>query len=306
MRWVGWIFLVLLLTGLENPARAAELEKVEIKVGYIRSQFHGVNQLDAEAAFRILSRTVGKTHGYEVDAAAQAFDSSEALSRALHDEILHITIMDTWSYLELADKSAIEPVFVHADRDQVLRRFLLLAKDERFHSLEDLRGKSLNILSLPTCILGQKWFSSLLVGRGFQDPRDFFVSVEYFDKPMNAVLPVFFGKKDAVLVDEVQLALMAELNPQLNTLKVVVASEPLLASLVCFSKKGWKSPKIRKALYQALLSLHESPAGQQILTLFKTERAVPYTEKYLQPVEKLFQRAVVEQSIVGDLARSPK
>lgn len=45
-----------------------------------------------------------------------------------------------------------------------------------------------------------------------------------------------------------------------------------------------------KIIVQALAELHHNPTGQQILTLFKTGRVVPFQPRYLDSVQGLHNR----------------
>lgn len=51
-KWCPCLVAALFLTGSGAAIYAAGLKKERLSVGYIESQIHGVNRLDAEAAFK--------------------------------------------------------------------------------------------------------------------------------------------------------------------------------------------------------------------------------------------------------------
>jgi hypothetical protein len=79
---------------------------------------------------------------------------------------------------------------------------------------------------------------------------------------------VFFRQSDACLVTTNALELACELNPQLHKdLKILTISPPLISTLF-FIRPGCAS-SVHKTMESALLELHSTVAGQQVLTLFQ-------------------------------------
>ena len=107
-------------------------------------------------------------------------------------------------------------------------------------------------------------------------------------KPTAAVLPVFFGKKPACVVDDGSFDLMKELNPQVGQiLQVVAISDTLADVVVCLREEHWSSDKLKADTITALNELHMDPAGKQICTLFKIDRMVPFQDSQLDTIRKL-------------------
>ncbi len=80
---------------------------------------------------------------------------------------------------------------------------------------------------------------------------------------------------------------MAELNPQLEReLMILEESPPILNCIIAF-REGISSS--RKELFRKILgTLDQNTEGQQLLTLFKMTKLVPYQHHYLVPIEKLY------------------
>ncbi|MEZ4599664.1 MAG: PhnD/SsuA/transferrin family substrate-binding protein [Syntrophotaleaceae bacterium] len=281
--------------GEDGPA----LRPARLKVGFIESTFLGINHRDAEAAFKTFARTIGRTEGYDVEVEVVLFKSARELDALQAEERPELIILETWNYLDLKNPGWLKPVCVTADREQVAKRFLLLTGNPDLNSLADLRGKSLNLFMIANAELGHHWLQALLRERKLGTVADFFGRVELHTEPMRAILPVFFQSRDAVVIDSAKLELMAELNPQLNRLKVINSSQPLVNGVLCVKRSGWSSAVFQDAMLKVLPDLHRSPAGQQILHLFRLNRLVPFEDHFLDEVRKLRHRTVSRQNSPG-------
>ncbi len=281
--------LVLAVLGTFSPDVFADpLKKERLSTGYILSQFHGVNQWDAEAAIKTLARTLGVIAGYDVTISVHAFEDAHHFSQALSRQPINLIILDSWNYLEIRHMDTMEPMFVTTDRGEVSTQYLLLArKDGGIRNISDLHGRSLNLISGQSSKLARHWLNTVIRTRHMTEPEAFFGAIEYLPNPLATLLPVFFGKKDAALVNAAQFELMTELNPQLRVMHTVATSEPMLGSVICLGRQGWSSARFKSAVVETLTELHTIPAGKQILTLFKTGRLVPYRPSYLDTVRKL-------------------
>ena len=269
-------------------AFAEALKKEYLSVGYIQSQFHGVNQGDAEAAIKTLARTIGVIVGYDVKLTVRDFETAHHFAQVLSTQPVNLIILDSWNYLEIHHEKAMEPMFVTTDQGRVFTRYVLLVRDgSRIQDVSDLHGKSLNLISGQSSKIARHWLDSVINTRQAIEPEAFFGAIEYLPNPLATVLPVFFGKKDAALVNAAQFELMTELNPQLKVLQPLAASEPMLGAVICISRQGWSSARFKSDLIDVLTDLHTIPAGKQILTLFKTGRLVPYRPSYLDAVREL-------------------
>ncbi|MBA3027786.1 MAG: phosphate/phosphite/phosphonate ABC transporter substrate-binding protein [Desulfobacteraceae bacterium] len=295
--WLILLVIPLLLQPFCNSAHASEAsepsKQEKLSIGILQNHFLGVNSLDAEAAFKIFARTVALTYGYQIDVTVRMFESTRELQSVPLVERIDLIVLDTWSYLKMKDEKWLEPVFVSSDGDQMACRYLLLTRREsKLNTLKDLRGKTLNLLASSNAMLGIPWLQGLMQEHELGMPEEFFGVMEYYTQPMPTVLPVFFGKKDAALIDATKFELMIELNPQLKSLQTIGSSEPLVNSVVCLKRSGWSSERFRQDLVQAMAELHLKPSGQQILALFKIGRMVPFEQSQLDTVIQLREMAL--------------
>ena len=129
---------------------------------------------------------------------------------------------------------------------------------------------------------------ALLLTQHLEKQGVFFGHVETVLKPTAAILPVFFGKKDACMVDEASFDLMKELNPQVGQqLQVVAMSEPFANPVVYLREDGWRSSTEKEEALQGLRDLNRNPAGQQICTLFGIDGLNPFDDAQLESIRKL-------------------
>ena len=280
----------------ENAAPAAPAaapgEVMVSHVGMTREAFVGTNENDTKAAYRALNAELGKKHGDHFVAEITVFDNLADFRQAIQLGRVTFIITSSWDYLAMGIEDAADIEFVPtSDRDAAHRWLLLVRQDSRFKSAQDLEGGKVLVLHTPTASLGERWLETIGPEAGAAGAAHSFASLVTVTKPIKAILPVFFGKADACVVDEVAFKVMVEMNPQVGrTLHPIAQSEPLVASLICFSRTGWSPARLRAHLSQTLPELHTDLAGQQVLTLFKCERLLPFEPAQLDSVRRLFAR----------------
>ncbi len=285
-----FVLVLLLVASAWHPGQAAELKPRVLRVGFTKTCFQGVNKNDAEASFKTFLATVGLQRGYELEPIVEIFDALPTFVTAINDGKIQLAVIDPWQYLSMDIRKVMPPYFTPVPKDDVGRSYAILTRSgSEFHTLGDLRGKDFVRLEIGAATMGQPWLKTLLLVNGFGTQERFFGKIDIVTKPSLAVLPVFFGNKHACLVDMLGFDVMKELNPQLGLkLQVIARSEPYIDDVICLSKKGWTSEKHKQDVIQSLADLHLEPAGQQILTIFKTAKLVPFQEAQLDTVKKLW------------------
>ncbi|TVQ96616.1 MAG: hypothetical protein EA399_15475 [Desulfovibrionales bacterium] len=293
---LGAVILIaaLLFASAPAPATATDqpLEPAQLNVGFIESAFYGIHRLDAEAAFKTFARIVGRNMGYDVTVTMRTFESARELAVMPPEMQPDMVILESWNYLEMGNPDWLEPLFASSDQGRVAHPYLLVTRhDGEDTTLENLRGASLNLFFAANAEPGRFWLEHLLREAGLGTPGEFFNPLELHTDPMLTVLPVFFGKKDAAVIDATKFELLAELNPQLGRLKILASSEPLVSGITCLRRTGWTSERFRQDIVQAMADLHLQPAGQQILTLFRMDQMVPFVPEYLDSMRRLHEQS---------------
>lgn len=154
-----------------------------------------------------------------------------------------------------------------------VRYALIVMRDGGITNPAHLTGCKVAVYRGQRMTLALPWMQSLTAAPGSGeanrlDPAN--LSTE--ENPSKAILRVFFGQCCAALVPLEAFDLACELNPQLRKkLKVLSVSPPLITACFVFrelpEKKG-----ISSRLEAAVLNLHTTPGGRQVLMVFQSSR----------------------------------
>ncbi|HVU34369.1 MAG TPA: PhnD/SsuA/transferrin family substrate-binding protein [Opitutaceae bacterium] len=284
------IALACLAFGAAEPV--PPLPESVLRLGIPRQAFADLNENDASAAYRAFVISLGRRRGYDVRPDVLIFDAIPQLETAVRDGRVNVAILGTWQLLESRLRNCTDVAFVPAAGHVVARRVVLLVRrDSGLRALRDLRGKSVLVLVDTHTTLGRPWFETRCLAEGLGRPDAYVHKVDAVGRPNAAILPVFFGRADACIVDDQTFSTACELNPQLaRDLIVIEQSEPMVDSVLCLNRTGWVSRQRRDDLCQSILELHAEPSGRQILMLFRFDRLVPIEPGMLDSVMALHAR----------------
>ncbi len=271
------------------PTSAPPVQPMTLRVGFLKRAFTGVNRNDAEAAYKVFAAAVARRRGYAIHCTTHVFEDAAAFEPEILAGKIDLAIIDTWNFLAMDVGSAVTPVFFPSNRDTPGKRYVVVTRrDSHRDRLEDLRGLEISEFEMSTADLGRAWLETLLRSTHLATHTTFFRQVVTVHKPSAAVLPVFFGQSPAGLVDESGLQIMTELNPQVGAqLQVIARSELLADAVLCLKNSGWPTETRRRDMIDALAKLPDYPGGQQILSLFRIGRLIPFDEAHLDTVRKL-------------------
>lgn len=273
------------------PATALHGSVQHATVGVMRLGFAHMSENDARAAIIALTKQLSVKLGYEVACQIEVFDAPNQLRDACRAGQIQLILAGTWDYLTMEISDLVQNLYVAQTGGLTAHAWrLMVRRDGPFHALAELRGHRVLVLHNGMAHLGLPWFETLCLARGLGPAGVYFRQVETTTKPSGALLPVFFGKADACVVDDDSLDLVAQLNPQVPAqLATLETSDALSNAVVCLTRRGWRNEQIRDDIARILGTLHDEPAGQQILTMFRCERLVTCSPHQLDSVLQLFQ-----------------
>jgi ABC-type phosphate/phosphonate transport system substrate-binding protein len=279
--------LLLALGCLPLPAQAPPV--FTLHVGLSRASFPDLNPRDVELSFKALVEILARQRGYPSRAEVRFFDRSQDFEAAMKRGEIQLAAVGSWEYSDMDLAPAMEPAFVHVEQDRVALDYLLLTRrDSGLNSLRDLKGKEAVVLESTVCLLSMSWLDVLLGEEKLGERESFFRKLEVVRKPSAAVLPVFFGNRQACVVDRMAFQVMTELNPQVGSaLQAVATSPPFVSSILCLGTKDWPSDSYRDTLLATLRELHHTPEGRQLLMLFKISRLEPFRDSQLASLREL-------------------
>ncbi|WP_221031368.1 phosphate/phosphite/phosphonate ABC transporter substrate-binding protein [Actomonas aquatica] len=271
LRLIGLGLCVALVGVRGEGEEAGEGEKDLVRFGFSQRLFRTVNSNDAHAAVRVWSNAILDGWGFQVSTNIYLFDTLDDLVGRVRNgqvEGIAVTLEEFW---EVRDQIEVGPVLLGTDGEVEWQEFVVVARRDRgWTELADLRGRTLRGWDAPRTGLAVRWLTLELDAMGVEGGPEAFFEGEPSMQPKvsQVLLPVFFGQVDVGLVTRRSLELMAELNPQIGRdLVVLASSEPYIATL-CFLRKDFDRPYLPKLL-EALESIGDTVAGEQIVTLFQ-------------------------------------
>ena len=248
-----------------------------------RTQFRGIsssqtlnniNRNDARAAVKAWFDVIARQKGFLLDSKVDIVDNVAETRERLQNHSVELVTLSISDYLELETSGLVVPVLTdtrNAQKGALYCYVLVVNPTSGVTAIGGLRGKKILVSSRVGSNTGIAWVDVVLGKEKLGRAASFFASIRVPDKAQACILPLFFGSVDACVVDEVSLNLAKEMNPQLEKLKVLARSRPMIESIITTPVEPHP---LQKEVIDAMLSLHEDPRGRQLLMVFKTDRIV--------------------------------
>ena len=302
--------LVILLSGWLGifPAGAADANPGLppltnlVRIGIDLGTWGGVNRNDANAAIMAWAKVIMKQRGDPVEIETQMFDTPAAARDALAQSRVDAVTMLTDQFLSLEPGLQLDAVYLAARDHSVTERYVLLVhRDAGIAQVGGLAGRKLVLQANARTSLALPWLDVLLARHSLGPAATALGALTKSDTPSKAVLKVFFHQADACLVTSNVFELACELNPQLRKELKVLAVSPEVVPTLFFFRPDFVS-SVRHELEPAILDLHKSPAGIQVLTVFQCDRmmrcpltSLDSTRELLAEYERSRQLSVAEK-----------
>lgn len=264
------------------------VQREALHVAFTSAMFADVNVNDAKAAIGVWADSISSAKGLRLQTSTEIFDDVEALGRAMDERRVHLAAVSVAQYQRLK-RPRFGTILLGGRRGRYPEDFLLLVKNPAFTSLASLKGRRLVTVEGFSYDMSVAWLETALLDAGLGAPSSHFGTITKVARPARAVLPVFFDQQDACLISRHGYELMAELNPQLGRTLVPLAVSPPFAHAIMLLDRRY-APKVRADVVRALVTLHETPRGQQVLSMFGIERTAEGTEADLVPSLELLAR----------------
>lgn len=274
---------VLIQAGL-SPAQesTASGEIVIQRVGFTEDQFPGTATRDAEIAIDYWFKIISDRQKIAQIPNTTVFSTFPQMRQALRNRKLDVISILSLDFLRIRNEVELDPFSVTTRGSDVYTEYAVYVHRGRgIENLAQLAGQKMMIDASEGAELGRFWFDTVLLRQDL-DPGDF-ESTEEVDKASRAVLPVFFGQAAACVAAKHSFENMREMNPRIGIdLVALEISRPLLTAIVCFTPEI--DPIHKPDIIQTIHTLHQDPQGQQVLNLFRRDRAVPYHAGQLDSV----------------------
>lgn len=262
-----------------TPARTASagaeaLQHARLRGVASRWVFGNVNRNDARAALKVWFEAVGQQRGFILDTTVDILDSVAEIRERLQSHSVELLTVGALDYLQLESGNLVTPALTDARSAQGGAPYsyvMLVNGASAATSVAGLRGKNLLLSARGSGETGVAWVEVLLDKEKLGRAGSFFATIKTPPKAQSCILPVFFGTVDACVVDDVNLNLAKEMNPQLGQLRVIARSRPMIESVIAVPVEPHPG---QQDLIESMLSLHRDQRGRQLLMVFKTERLV--------------------------------
>ena len=253
------------------------------QVGFSANVFRGVYMKDATAAAKVLTEFFLKKYrreNWEVKP-PEVISNNDELRKIIQEQEFEVLVMHPSEFIQVKDLGLLEPIAVSWRNGSPYDSYqLLVNKNNNYKSLEDLKNKSILICSLE----GNKselWLEHILKQKKLSKKEKYFKQIQFVDKPLSTILPVFFNKTDACIVDESLYNTVIELNPQIaNDLISIEVSQPLAIGLVAM-RKTISDSSLKANIKETFLNLHNYDESRQYLTIFRIGKVVEFKDEYL-------------------------
>jgi phosphonate transport system substrate-binding protein len=231
-----------------------------------------------------------KHSGVFVDPKPFIAEDFDDLLAVLMAKRVDAVVLRTTEFLSMPP-SVLDNDFIYSNRRAhgECEQYVVIARDDpRHRDVSDQRGKRLIVWANDRASLALPWLETFLAERRLPPVAEFFGTRSSAEKISTTVLPVFFGQSDVCLVTRSGFEDMVELNPQVGkTLQILDTSPDVVPSFFCF-RAGFDSP-YRDNIEKAILSLHESTDGAQVLTTFQCEQIVRRPVSTLETSRRIYQ-----------------
>jgi len=277
--WLAVFCIPAFLAAQDTASRQEAAESIRIVLS--PGSFAGVNHNDVLAAIKTWARVILKQQGVDMEVESRISDSPEELAEALRngqtdavsmpvDELLNLKVMPEYVFLAIRKNSFTEQYII------------LVHRNSGINDVHDLRGRKILLYNNPRMCLAPAWVASIT---GL--PKTESIGMTRIDNISRTVLPVFFHQADACVVTAIGFEIACELNPQLLKDLRVLATSPEVVSSVFFFRPGYVS-HVKDKLETAMLTLQETPAGQQLLMMFQGDAVVKQPISCLESSRQLW------------------
>jgi len=244
------------------------------RMAFTSSIFSEVNEADARAAMKVWIMTLASEHNIVVDPDPHIFGTvAELLAACRTNPIDGVGLVAT-EFARLNQEMKFDRLGVGEYSGGITENYLVLVRrDSGIERLDQLQGRTLNVLTSPRTSLATVWLDTVLLKAGLKPCADFFGQVNHRNKAALVTLPVYFHQADACLTTSNSFRVQGELNPQLTKqLQVLAVSPDIVPACFAFCASG--NASLRPQILKEMTRMDETVAGKQILTLVKADRIV--------------------------------
>jgi ABC-type phosphate/phosphonate transport system substrate-binding protein len=279
------IVILLCLVGLSN---AQGNIRRGITLGVSGDLLEDVNITDAKVALELWIKQAASNYQNIDYVNVKIFsDSSELVELALGNK-LDLLYISPLLYTMLKNNISLVPILkAKVNNTEFYSSILFSNKEMTSKKFFELRGKKIIVQGGKYKIVNEMWLDLLCLENGISDKNSFFSKVEFVDKPMQAVLAVFFNNAEYCIVSNASFDIIKEMNPQVSkSLKKVISRENLVNEIICINTSLNDAEK--KMILTVSSNYQGVPKNAQINKIFKSTGATQIKESDLDGIINLW------------------
>ncbi len=292
---------VILFSWMLN-AQAHEIKgKQDFHIGVSSRALGSINQNDTAAALKIWGEALSKEQGFGsgIDIKLLSYSAEEIRNAFLLNNLDGVSVTVD-EYMSIG----IEPdevfAFVGSDVGNLEIRYVLITGNrQNIETPNDLVKSKTIVVDDQIMVMSIPWLETLFAETDSGKQRVKFKYPVLEKKQSRAIFQVFFNQADAAVVTSDAFELACELNPQLrDNLKILAESPPFITTVLVF-RPSLKDGRDMSKLEKAILNIHNTPAGQQLMTVIRSSRMEKYPASVLNTTIDFLRRhkALVKGSI---------
>jgi len=279
------IFLFFITIALLSSTLHATERKDMLNIAYHLPSMKNIDAKDIKISLGFWAKEL--TQQTAMKMTSYFYKDIKKLKKDFDDKKIDIVAASPLILIQNFDLSTLKDGFksVAKNEESQNRLLLIVQKDAKINSLKDLKYKKIARLNSD---LEELYLNTQLQKDFHKDADQFFKKNIVVKKYSKAILKLFFKKADVALVTESAFNLASEMNPQIKKRLKILKKENIQLMSSSYFRKGVDKAKIQKFKKQAF-KIHETQRGEQILTVFKSDRLVESTMEELKAVKKIYQ-----------------
>lgn len=244
--------------------------KESLRAGFYAKSFPDFSAEDIEITVKLLSEELGKDVG--VNSVVTVYSDIEAMRRDFETGVINFVVASSILLATQFDTDLFSDGFRLVLLDGLADRLLVLGQSKpNAENFGSYRGQRLVLTQYDP--MTELYLDYLSWSHFKQSYRNSFKVMNPERKAHQLMLMLFFNQADVTCVYQNHYQTAIELNPQIRErLKVLAQVENLPQGIGLFHKRTPQA--FREKVINESAKLHNSPRGQQLLQLFKSERAI--------------------------------
>ena len=272
------LFIATLAISLSLFSTQASAEAAPILVCYPGGP---VSQEDANPAMNAMLRVVERVGGWNENTFTSFFSANIDECRSLlSTKKPEYAILSLGLFLEQRTAHNLTPLVQPSIKGATTEHFHLTSRQGAFHSLDELKGKTVG-----GAVFDEPEFMRKIVFSGKIDPAQFF-DVKPSRQVLRALRSLDKGELDAVILNGQQFSALGSLQLKTPMEAVFTSADIPLMGMTANSKTTKAEDRARLA--KALEGMCDDQEGKKLCDMFGVEAFVPANASAIEPMSKLW------------------